>query len=187
MAKAKENVLTKGMRGSIGKELVYRTTKNGTFACKYPDMSGVIPSKNQTKERSRFAGAVKFARSAMKDPEKIARYSKENNYSVYHAAIKDYMSLYDPEKGPIPDLPKAIQEDILTFSLNDSQMRALKYIIQNKKITNSIYQKMNDVSKATATRHLQELCGLNIIESNNGKGAGAFYLLGSKWKDNRLI
>lgn len=187
MARASGNILAKGMKGSLGKDLVYRTSKNGTFVCKYPDMSGVVPSKNQTKERSRFAEAVKFARLAMKDPEKIARYSKENGHSVYHAAIKDYMSLYDPKKGVIPDLPETVQADLLTLSLSDSQMRAVKYIIQNKKITNNIYQKMNGVSKATATRHLQELSGLNIIQSNNVKGAGAFYKLGSKWKDNGLI
>ena len=187
MAKAKDNVLTKGMKGSIGKQLVYKTTKNGTFACKYPDMSGVIPSKNQTKGRDRFAEAVKFAQSVMKDPEKSARYSKGNNYSVYHAAIKDYMSLFDSEKGVLPELPEAVQTDLLALSLSDSQLRAVKYMIQNKKLTNNIYQKMNDVSKATATRHLQELAGLDIIQSNNGRGAGAFYILGSRWKDNGLF
>ncbi len=187
MAKAKDNVLTKGWKGSIGKEVVYRTTKNGTFASKYPDMSAVIPSKNQTKERSRFAEAVKFAQSAMKDPEKIARYSKGNEFSVYHAAIRDYMRLYDTKKGIIPELPEAVQTDLLALSLSDSQMRAVKYIIQNKKLTNGIYQKMNSVSKATATRHLQELGSLNIIQFNSGKGAGAFHILGSRWKDNGLI
>jgi Fic family protein len=187
LAKTKDNILTKGMKGSIGKEVVYKTTKNGTFACKYPDMSGVVQSKNQTKERSRFAGAVKYAQSAIKDPEKSARYKKGNSNSVYHAAIKDYMSLYDPEKRIIPDLPEAVQTDLLALSLSHSQMRSVKFIIQNKKLTNSIYQKMNGVSKATATRHLQELGSLNIIQFNNGKGAGAFYILGPRWKDNGLI
>jgi hypothetical protein len=28
---------------------------------------------------------------------------------------------------------------------------------------------------------------LNIIQFNNGKGAGAFYILGPRWKDNGLI
>lgn len=186
MAKA-NNVLTKGMKGAIGKELVYRTTKNGTFACKYPDMSAVIPSKNQTKGRDRFAEAVKFAKSVMKDPEKSARYSKGDSCSVYHAAIKDYMSLYDSEKGIMPEIPEAVQTDLLALPLSDSQLRTVKYIIQNKKLTNNIYQKMNDVSKATATRHLQELVGLHIIQFNKGKGAGAFYMLASRWNDNGLI
>jgi len=53
-------------------------------------------------------------------------------------------------------------------------------------ITNKIYQHMNAISKATATRHLQELVSLNIIEFNNGRGAGAFYVMGSAW-NNRLI
>lgn len=186
MAKVKDNILAKGMKGSIGKEVVYRTTRNGTFACKYPDMSGVIPSKNQTKGRARFAEAVKFGQSVMKDPEKSAKYKKGNNYSVYHAAIKDYMSLYDPGKGVMPELPEAVQSDLLALSLNDSQRRAVKYIIQNKKLTNGFYQKMNGVSKATATRHLQELVGLDVIQSNSGRGAGAYYIIGPRWTKNGL-
>jgi hypothetical protein len=187
VAKASGNILAKGMKGSIGKELVYRTTKNGTFACKYPDMSGVNPSKNQAKGRSRFAEAVKFAQAVVKDPVKSAKYKDGNEYSVYHAAIKDYMSLYHTQKGTMPELPESVGADLLTLSLSDSQMRAVKYIIQNKKLSNGIYQKLNGVSKATATRHLQELGSLNIIQSNGGKGAGAFHILGSRWEDNGLI
>ncbi len=175
------------MKGAIGKELVYRTTKNGTFVSKYPDMTGVIPSKNQTKGRARFAEAVKYAQDAMKNPEKSAKYKKGNNHSVYHAAIKDYMSLYVSKKGGMPELPEAIQTDLMSLSLSDSQLRAVKYIVQNKKLTNSIYQKMNDVSKATATRHLQELASFDIIQSNSGRGAGAYYIIGSRWSSNGLI
>jgi DNA-binding IscR family transcriptional regulator len=44
--------------------------------------------------------------------------------------------------------------------------------LKPEKVQDRLNEQMNSVSKATATRHLQELGSLNIIQSNKGKGAG---------------
>jgi len=41
--------------------------------------------------------------------------------------------------------------------LNERQIKAVLYVVENKKITNSEYQKINSVSKRTATNDLTEL------------------------------
>jgi len=178
MARIKNNILLQGTGGAIGKEVVLRNFKNGTFAGKFPDMSAIIPSKNQTKGRKRFAEAVKFAQAVMTDPKKMAEYMARGGYSVYHSAIKDYMSRYPSEKQGIPPLPELIKNALESFSLTVTQFLAIAYLAEFRKITNQIYRKMHGVSKPTATRHLQELAGLGIIRSNGGKGAGAFYIPG---------
>jgi hypothetical protein len=187
MARTNNNPLTKGMSGAIGDNIQFRTFKKGTFSGKVPDMSHVIPSKNQTKRRGVFAKAVNFAQSVMKDPVKKAAYKRRDGLSVYHSAIKDYMSLSMTGKNKQPVFPDALEAYLKAHSLNEQQLGALLYIDKHKKLTNGVYQKLNGVSKATATRHLQELSALNLIRSNGIKGAGANYIKGSAWENNGLI
>lgn len=181
MAKADDNVVTKGMRGAIGKDIVYRTFKTGTFSGKFPDMSKVIPSKNQTKRRTVFADAVTFAKSVMKDPNQISKFNPDESQSPYHAAIKHYMRFFSKSKTGAVKLSADWKAALEALSLNESQFRAVVFLDEYKKLTNRFYQKLNNVSKATATRHLRELTALNIIQSNDGKGAGAFYTPGTWW------
>jgi hypothetical protein len=178
MARIKDNPLMKGMKGSIGKDIVFRTIKGNTFSGKYPDMSGVIPTKNQTKGRERFAEAVKFARAVLKDPQKYPEIKGRKDETLYHAAIKDFLNRYNPDTRILLSLPSPVRVSLEALSLTEPQLRAAACICVHKKMTNKMYRKMNEVSKPTATRHLQELVDLQVIKFNGGKGAGAFYVIG---------
>ena len=91
MARATRNLLTADLRGAIGKQVVFRVRNGKTFASKYPDMSGVKPSKKQLKEKGRFAKAVAFAQSIISDPAKKAAYKvKKKGQTVFNAAVSDY-------------------------------------------------------------------------------------------------
>jgi hypothetical protein len=182
MAKTGNNYVTYGMSGAIGKELLFRTIKGKTYACKIPDMSNIIPSKNQTRKREKFGRAVKFAQSIMNDPEKAAAYEKKPGQRLYHTIITDYMKRPEPGTDEKPGLSEAVKKILAEHSLNDAQIQAVVYVGEHARISNRIYQSMNSVSKPTATRHLQELARLQIIKSNDGKGAGAFYIAGSAWE-----
>ena len=182
MAGTGNNSVTRGFSGAIGKDLVFRTIKGKTYACKVPDMSNIIPSKNQTKKREKFGRAVKFAQSIMNDPEKTAAYKKKPDQALYHTIIMDYMNRPEPGTDEKPGLSEATKKILAEHSLNDAQIRAVTHVGEHGRISNKIYQSMNSVSKPTATRHLQELARLGIIKSNDGKGAGAFYIAGSGWE-----
>lgn len=177
MANVTNNLLLKGMSGRAGNE-IYRTIKDKTFSGKVPDMSGIPTSKKQKQKRNLFASAVKFARSVMKNPAESAKY-KTANGSVYHAAIKEYMALFSPASLRNLSLTARLKAGLQGLSLNDPQRRAIAFMINHQVLTNGFYQKMNGVSKATATRHLQELTNHRIIQSNKGRGAGAHYIMGS--------
>jgi len=85
------------------------------------------------------------------------------------------------------DFQVNFQKDIYTESylkttgINERQIKAISYIKKNGKITNSIYQKICDVSKATASRDLNALSGKNhLLERTGDVGAGTTYkLIGS--------
>jgi ATP-dependent DNA helicase RecG len=63
------------------------------------------------------------------------------------------------------------------LDLNDRQIIAVEYVKFHGRITNKEYQKINNISRETATIDLRRLVKLGILRSSGTKGAGAFYEL----------
>lgn len=94
MARSINNILTKGLSGMVGKQMVFRTWNGKTFISVAPRK----PKKQsplQKENRSRFRNAIAFAKSMMKNPEKKAEYTeiakKLKLPNAYTAAITEYM------------------------------------------------------------------------------------------------
>jgi len=68
-------------------------------------------------------------------------------------------------------------EYLNSLDLNDRQIKAVLYTKENGKITNSEYQKINNVSRETASRDLRKIVERKLLISSGNKGAGAFYEL----------
>ena len=65
-----------------------------------------------------------------------------------------------------------------SLGLNDRQKKAVLYIKEKGKISNSEYQELNDISKATATRDLSVLVEkYEIIKRTGDIGSGTNYVL----------
>jgi ATP-dependent DNA helicase RecG len=69
------------------------------------------------------------------------------------------------------------EEELQKLGLNARQIKAVQYVKEKGKITNSEYQEINEVSKPTATRDLSELTDTYKILKNSGIGAGSIYKL----------
>ena len=82
---------SKGIRGGVLKEIVFKQYKDRTVVTKFPDMSNVVPTALQLKEKRKFADAIAFAKDIISDPVKKATYKKRKGLSVYHSAIKNHM------------------------------------------------------------------------------------------------
>jgi ATP-dependent DNA helicase RecG len=68
-------------------------------------------------------------------------------------------------------------ERLIKLGLNGRQINAMFFVKENGKISNAIYQSINDVSKATATRDLTELTEkFKLFEKHGQIGAGTIYL-----------
>ncbi|MBD3418775.1 MAG: hypothetical protein GF398_01530 [Chitinivibrionales bacterium] len=63
------------------------------------------------------------------------------------------------------------------YNLNERQMRALKHIKEKLKISNKQYQKLNNVSKGTATKELAAMANADLLKKVGTRGAGTFYRL----------
>ena len=55
------------------------------------------------------------------------------------------------------------EEYLTDLGLNERQIKAVLFTKEKGKITNSDYQELNQVSRATATRDLMELVDMEII------------------------
>lgn len=63
------------------------------------------------------------------------------------------------------------------LSLHERQIKAVLYLKENGKLTNAIYQQLNQTTRNTATRDIQDLVTRKLILSNSKKGVGAEYTL----------
>jgi len=80
---------------------------------------------------------------------------------------------------------KLSKEYLRHLRLNSNQVNTVFYLKQNDEITNSEYQKLNGVSKPTATRELSALVEKGIIERKGSTGRGTIYTLkGSKGSES---
>jgi len=68
------------------------------------------------------------------------------------------------------------QEQLETMELNERQIKAIKYVKKNKKITNTKYQKLCEVSERTALRDLDDLISKYIF-IKKGEKRGTYYIL----------
>jgi ATP-dependent DNA helicase RecG len=74
--------------------------------------------------------------------------------------------------------PKDIYSEVYLkkLGLHERQIKAVLFVKENGKITNSEYQLLNAVSRRTATRDLNELVNMFNIFTNNGMaGYGSAY------------
>ncbi len=87
------DIILSGLRGQIGKKIVFKKYGKKTVVTKYPDMSNVQPSELQVAKRKLFAEAVAYARNINNNPVLKAEYKKKvkKGQRVYHYAIKEYL------------------------------------------------------------------------------------------------
>lgn len=182
MARVKDNLLTSGTAGTVGKNIVYKQINGKTFMSKYPDMSQVQYNKTQIEYQNLFAHGVEYAQGVLKDPDRVAAYRKKmqndkrhRHKSIYHFALQLFMKKYS-RKMSSRDVKKTLQPYHDNYKFSDRQAAGVEYLVRYKKLTNSLYQQLNKVSRATATRDLQDLVRQGVIITES-KGAGAIYSL----------
>jgi len=71
-------------------------------------------------------------------------------------------------------------EVLVALALSERQQRAVNHLKTHGRITNSEYQTLVGVSRATASRDLEELLAKRILEKVGKTGRGAHYLLAKK-------
>jgi ATP-dependent DNA helicase RecG len=63
------------------------------------------------------------------------------------------------------------------FDLNERQIKALLYVKEHGKITNTEYQKLNSLGKSVSTTDLQDLIDKKLLDKIGTTGRGTLYIL----------
>ena len=95
MAIVKRNVITRGLSGRLGRDLVFKVYGDKTVVCAYPRKSRFAPSVRQLGCRERFARAVAQVRFWLTQAD-MRRFleglkRKWGSLSAYHAGIRFLM------------------------------------------------------------------------------------------------
>lgn len=93
MATHSNNLITFGLKGALGKQVVFRQRNGKTFMSAYPDMSKRKLSAKQKKVGETMGLAAEYALDIMADVEKL----KEAQFRLdlpknrmYNALVKEY-------------------------------------------------------------------------------------------------
>lgn len=73
---------------------------------------------------------------------------------------------------------RSTEDQLKKSGLNERQTEAILYTKKYGEITNSKYQEVGNVSKATATRDIKELEDKRLLKNIGTKGSSAIYKLG---------
>ena len=119
MAEVKNNIVTQGFSGSIGKQLVFKRYGNRTIVSAMPDMSKVVKSKKQKAENAKFSDAIAYARGQMSDPESKAEYKAKATgmQKPHNIAIADFYNAPEIRKVETADI--STTQTLTVYALDD--------------------------------------------------------------------
>ena len=91
MAKVKDNLVTEGASGKLGKRLVFRHMKDGrTIIATRPDYTGHEWTIDQQTHHSRFQQAALYAKAASKTIPIYAELAAGTSKNAYNLALSDW-------------------------------------------------------------------------------------------------
>src|SRR5438046_1658457 len=91
MAKIRSNQITRGLSGSLGRDLLFRQLPDGrTILCVKPDFSRRVFSAGQTDHQQRFREAAAYARDAARSEPVYARLAAGTFKTAYNIALSDW-------------------------------------------------------------------------------------------------
>jgi hypothetical protein len=137
MAISKNNVLTKGLSGMVGKTVVFRTWNGKTYLSGSPQKPKT-QSPIQKENRLRFKMATHYAKNMMKDPLKKEEYKKLAKKmklpNAYTAAITEYMRRPEIQLVDVSGYSGMEGDEIfVTANKKGFEVEVVEVIISNEK------------------------------------------------------
>jgi len=134
MAKVKNNIVTQGLSGTLGGQLVFRQTSRGTEVSVAPQAPTGPASAAQTAQRGRFQQAIIYARGKAQDPAVQAEYAadaKARNQSISNVLVADYFHAPNIEEVNIEAYAGKVGDLIAITATDDHAVKAVTVKIEN--------------------------------------------------------
>lgn len=134
MAKVKNNIVTQGLSGTLGGQLVFRQTSRGTVVSMAPQAPSGPPTAGQLAQQTRFQQAVIYAKGQAQDPAVQAEYAAEakaDNITVYNVLLRDFFHAPDIEAVDLSAYAGKVGDPISITATDDHAVKSVHVKIEN--------------------------------------------------------
>ncbi len=134
MPKVKNNIVTQGLSGMLGGQLVFRQTSRGTEVSVAPQAPSGPPSAGQLAHQTRFQQAVIYAKGQAHDPAVQAEYADEakaQGLSVFNVILRDHMQAPNITDVDLSQYTGKVGDLIGVVANDDHAVRSVHVKIEN--------------------------------------------------------
>ncbi|HEY5746983.1 MAG TPA: hypothetical protein VIU12_12950 [Chryseolinea sp.] len=172
MSKSKNNPLTEGMTGKLGKTLVFRRVGGETIVAVAPRPQSGEPSEQQLVQRNKFRMAAAYANGQLGDPASSALYQEASKRKQYKSART--LAVADFFNAPVIALVDAsaytgaVGTKILIHADDDLEVKAVSIDMVNAAGVSiekgmAVRRQMSSVWEYTATTENTTLTGTKLM------------------------
>jgi len=134
MAHSDDNVLTYGLRGAIGRLVVFRKKGDKTIVSKRPRFKpGYVPTTDQLAIRDKFSDASRYAKAAIQDPATKAGYEavSRSGQSAYNVAFQDAYNAPELSLLRLENYNGQPLDTILVKAVDNFKVVSVEFLISN--------------------------------------------------------
>lgn len=131
MAQSKNNVVTHGMSGMLGKQLVFRQ-RGGKTIVATPPQTTKKATEQQLQQRKRFQRAVLYGQSALADPETKVLYDSVKGKVAFNVAVADFLHAPDIESIDLTGYTGQPNDKIAVTVIDDFMVKQVAVSIINE-------------------------------------------------------
>ena len=127
MAEAKGNIITKGLSGTIGRQLTFRIKAGKTIVSKLLTPSTAPPSDKAAAIRAKFLSSSQYAKKAIKDPALKALYkaAATGGQTAFNLALADAFKAPVVSKITTDNYHGVIGNTLLVEATDDFKVNAV--------------------------------------------------------------
>lgn len=134
MSKIKDNIVTRGLSGKLGKQIVFRQWSGDTFLAKAPVVnSSSTKSEMRLQSMLRFKDATIYAKKAMNDAELKQAYQKKckARQNAYARAVQDFFIAPSIEEIDVSNYTGEPDSFIQVYAIDDFRVKRVKVRIED--------------------------------------------------------
>jgi len=135
MSKVKDNIITSGLSGKLGKQIVFRQWGGDTFLSKAPVKSESLLKKEMyEKNRTLFKKATAYAKKAMSDQELKQSYKNKCNLrqNAYVRAVQDFFIAPSIEEIDLSNYTGEANSFIRVYATDDFRVNRVQVMIKDE-------------------------------------------------------
>jgi len=136
MTKIKNNVITTGLSGKLGKQIVFRQWSGDTFLAKAPVRNQKLADNElRTAVKLRFKKAVVYAKKAIDDAELKKDYQSKCKVrqNAYNRAVQDFYDVPNVEEIDLSNYTGEPDSVVRIYATEDFRVSKVQVRIENQK------------------------------------------------------